>query len=232
MYSNQPLSNIIADAFGVYWNQISSPDWIATDRYDIVAKVPEGTTKQQARQMVGNLLVDRFHLAFHIQTKIVQGYELTVAAGGPKLKVHSDASPAPETNAAEKDPFPTLATGEDRAVRMEQGRTYMRFASTSVPEFMRFLSGRLSPAESMIRVSQGEIRGAPAPILDKTGLTGTYDFTFDYAGSPFFTNDALPRILGSMESSLTKELGLKMVEAKIPVNVLVIDQISRTPTGN
>ena len=48
--SNQPLSDILADAFGVYWNQISGPDWIATDRYDIAAKVPEGTTKEQARR--------------------------------------------------------------------------------------------------------------------------------------------------------------------------------------
>jgi len=231
-YSNRPLSDILADAFDVYWNQITGPDWVAVDRYEIMANVPAGTTKEQAKRMLQNLLVDRFHLVFHMQTKLVEGYELTLAPGGPKLNVHSDASPAPETNVAEKDPFPTLAAGEHIAGRMQSGRTYMRFADTSVPEFIRSLSGRLSPAESFVPVSQGELRGAPAPILDKTGLTGTYDFDFDYAGGPFFTNEALPRILGSMKSSLTKELGLKMVEAKVQVMVLVIDRMERTPTEN
>lgn len=231
-YSNQPLSDILADAFGVYWNQISGPDWIATDRYDIAAKVPEGTTKEQARQMLQNLLVDRFHLAFHMQTKAVEGYALTLAPGGSKMQAHSDAPQATQNSSAEKDPFPALAPGEHMARRMRSGHVYARFADTSVAEFGKFLSGLLSPAESYVQLSAGESRGAPTPILEKTGLTGKYDFTFDYAGGSFFTAEGLPRILSSIQNSLTKELGLKIVEAKVPVNVLVIDHMERTPTEN
>ena len=118
----------------MYWNQISGPDWIATDRYDIAAKVPEGTTKEQARQMLQNLLVDRFHLAFHMQTKAVEGYALTLAPGGSKMQAHSDAPQATQNSSAERDPFPALAPGEHMARRMRSGHVYARFADTTVSE--------------------------------------------------------------------------------------------------
>jgi uncharacterized protein (TIGR03435 family) len=228
-YSNRPLSTILADAFDVYWNYITGPDWIG-DQYDIVAKVPAGTTEQQAKQMLQNLLVDRFHLTFHMQTKIVDGYELTLAPGGPKLPAHSNSATSPEVG-KDSYPVPPLAPGEDVGRRAQQGRVYMRFANTSISEFARRLGGNLSSA-SMVMVAPRMLMGAPPPILDKTGLTGAYDFTFDYAGGTFSAASALPTMVGSIESSLTKQLGLKMAEAKVPVNVLVIDHIDRTPTEN
>ncbi len=198
-YSNQPLNLILAEAFDVYWNRISGPDWIATERYDIVAKVPEGTTtREQARQMLQNLLlVERFHLDFHMQTKVVQGYELTVAPGGSKLRESvddlNDPSPAPQPDASlgqDKDGFPILPPGVRQRRRQAQGHVYARFADTPVSEFATFLSTLLSPA-SMVMLGSGESRGAPTPVLDKTGLTGRYDFTFDYAGSLFFGPNCL-----------------------------------------
>jgi uncharacterized protein (TIGR03435 family) len=233
-YSNEPLSGILADAFDVYWNQISGPDWVATDKYDMVAKVPPGTTKDQLRHMLQNLMVERFHLIFHVQTKTVQGYELRLAAGGSKLETHSSGVAAPNQIISANDPFPTLQPGEDQAVHFKPGHTYARFSDTSIAEFGKFLGGRLSPAESWVRVSVGELRGAPAPVVDRTGLTGTYDFVLDYAGGPFFTerDGGLSRNLASMQATLTKNLGLKIVEAKVAVTVLVIDRIDRTPAEN
>jgi uncharacterized protein (TIGR03435 family) len=229
-YSNQLLSMILADAFDVYWNQITGPDWLPVDHYDIVAKVPAETTKEQAKQMLQNLLVDRLHMTFHMQTKVVDGYEITVAPGGPKLTAHLDSAPAAQTRAPQKDPFPTLEPGERVARRMSSGNVYMRFADTSVQELAKHLGANLSSA-SMVKEGPMLI-SVPPPILDRTGLTGTYDFTFDYAGGVFFAAAALPTMVGSIESSLTKQIGLKMVEAKVPVKVLVIDHIDRTPEEN
>ncbi len=228
-YTNKALSDIIGDAFDVAWNDVSGPDWIAADAYDIVAKVPEGTTKQQAKEMLQNLLADRFRLAFHMQTKVAQGYELTLAPGGSKMKEHSDAQP--QNDPAEKGPFPSLGEGEHMARNMPPEHVYVRFADTSVSEFASFLGSSLSAA-TMVRVSPTMSRGAAPHIRDKTGLTGSYDFTFDYAGSVFVRRDDLPSAESSIENSLTKELGLKMVEAKVTVNVLVIDHIERTPAEN
>jgi uncharacterized protein (TIGR03435 family) len=232
-YARFPLDLILADAFDVYWDQISGPDWIATQRYDIVANVPAGTTKEQARQMLQNLLVERFHLTVHMQSKVVPGYELTVAEGGSRLK---EAVTQPEDASVEpnKDgfPVPPLPRGEHQGRRIQAGHTFLRFADASVSDLASFLSTQLSPGEASVRLSSGQSRGAPTPMLDKTGLKGRYDFTFDYAGQPFFVAEGLPRILSSIKSSLNKQLGLKMVEAKVPVNVLVIDHVDKTPTEN
>lgn len=186
--------------------------------------------------MLQNLLVEWFHLAFHMQSTVAPGYELTVAAGGSKLKETAidDNAPAPASQpdfSFDKDGFPILPPGVHQRRRQAAGHVYARFADTSVPEFAAFLS-TLPSAASLVRVSAGELRGAPTPVLDKTGLEGRYDFTFDYEGSLFFGRNGLPRILSSIESALTRQLGLKMVDAKVPVNVLVIDHVDKTPTEN
>ncbi len=106
----------------------------------------------------------------------------------------------------------------------------MRFSDTSVPELAKYLGGNLSSA-TMVKVGPMLI-SVPPPILDRTGLTGTYDFTFDYAGGTFSRLRPCRTWLTQSESSLTKQLGLKMVEAKVPVNVLVIDHIDKTPEEN
>lgn len=72
-YLRVPLDQILADAFDVSRDQIRGPDFIVTQRYDIVAKVPLGTSQQEAKQMLRSLLADRLHLAAHLETKIVPG---------------------------------------------------------------------------------------------------------------------------------------------------------------
>jgi uncharacterized protein (TIGR03435 family) len=236
-YANIPVDMILADAFDVYWDQITGPDWTTVERFDIEAKIPEGTTKQQAREMLQNLFAERFHLTFHMQTKVVPGYELTLAPGGAKLKEFDPNAPPPAAApgaSADKDEFPILPPGvhylERHVVQQGQGHQYARFAGTSMPEFAAVLATIPSSA-SPVMLSSRESRGAPTPVLDKTGLTGIYDFTFDWAGSRFIATQNLPIVMGRVKSSLEKQLGLKLVEAKVAVTTLVIDHIDRAP-GN
>ena len=67
--------------------QLEGPDWLDDDSvsFDIEAKTAPETTKAQMRVLLQSLLQSRFRLTFHWQTKIVPIYELSVAAGGPKL---------------------------------------------------------------------------------------------------------------------------------------------------
>jgi uncharacterized protein (TIGR03435 family) len=86
--------NLIAEAVGVRAEDISGPGWPSKDRYDIVADIPEGATKEQFNVMLKNLLRDRFHLRFHVESKIVPAYALRGGKNGPKFKVavsHDDA---------------------------------------------------------------------------------------------------------------------------------------------
>jgi uncharacterized protein (TIGR03435 family) len=64
-YTNISLKLILTAAYDVQHFQISGPSWLGTEMYDIAAKVPPGTTKEQAKVMLQNLLAERFHLAHH-----------------------------------------------------------------------------------------------------------------------------------------------------------------------
>jgi uncharacterized protein (TIGR03435 family) len=77
-------------AYCVKHYQLSGPDWIvnygSTDRYDIVAKAAGPVASEQLQRMLGPLLADRFHLAFHRETRELPVFALVVAKDGPKFK--------------------------------------------------------------------------------------------------------------------------------------------------
>jgi uncharacterized protein (TIGR03435 family) len=87
--SNAPLDLIIQIAFGVGSNRLEGgPGWLKVERYDVVAKAEEGVllTPEHLRPRLQALLEQRFKLATHRQTRLVDGYALVPAKGGPKLK--------------------------------------------------------------------------------------------------------------------------------------------------
>jgi uncharacterized protein (TIGR03435 family) len=80
---------LVQMAFGVEADQISGkPSWLDSDFYDVEAKPEEGIklSRDELKPRLQNLLVERFHLAAHFETKMVRGYALVVAKGGPKLQ--------------------------------------------------------------------------------------------------------------------------------------------------
>src|SRR5712671_1048370 len=72
-------------AYGLKLNQISGPDWISTDRFDISATLPEGSLPDQLPSMMQTLLEDRFELKTHREKKDFPVYALQVAPGGLKM---------------------------------------------------------------------------------------------------------------------------------------------------
>jgi uncharacterized protein (TIGR03435 family) len=89
---NQPLRNLITYAYDVRGFQLSgAPGWIETDRFDVLAKTQEGPAS--ARERVRALLAERFGLTVHHETKEQTVYFLTLAKGGPRMKISADAGP-------------------------------------------------------------------------------------------------------------------------------------------
>jgi uncharacterized protein (TIGR03435 family) len=84
-FSNVTLINVMARAYNVKDHQITGPDWLKTQRYDIVATLPSGASKDQVPQMLQTLLADRFKLSLHRETKVLPIYALVVGKNGPKL---------------------------------------------------------------------------------------------------------------------------------------------------
>lgn len=85
-YQGISLLDLIADANHIQHRQISGPDWLSSQRFDILAVIPASQPEDQIPEMIGALLLDRFNLKTHDETKEMQVYGLVVAKGGPKLK--------------------------------------------------------------------------------------------------------------------------------------------------
>jgi bla regulator protein BlaR1 len=218
-YRGAWLPNLITQAFGVRHDQITGPDWLRRERYDIVALIPEGATKEQFNIMLGNLLRDRFHLRFHVDSKTIPVYALRVAKDGPKFK--ETARRASDATA------PTRVTGE----RDAQGFIVLppdRQGMISIP-----LPGEIFTTAQDVPMSDlaGSLESrAGRPVVDETGLAGRYDFKLHHeyirrAG------DALvpaPTVFDAVE----QQLGLKLESATKSFPQLIIDSIDREPTDN
>jgi uncharacterized protein (TIGR03435 family) len=83
---NMTLKRYISKAYAVREDQISGPDWLGTERFDLVAKAPGKVHEDALNQMLRTLLAERFKLTLHRENKEGRVYALTVAKGGFKLK--------------------------------------------------------------------------------------------------------------------------------------------------
>jgi uncharacterized protein (TIGR03435 family) len=216
-YVNVRLAHLISIAYARDFDQISGPAWIESEKYDVTAKVRPGATKQQAQEMWRNLLAERFHLTLHHTTKEFPGYELVVAKNGPKLKE---------------------STGGNEAT----GRHYLEAHPNSHASRLTFRDATMSDLVQRLGWPLGSWAGggiAMGRVEDGTGLTGKYDFTLKFSGlmipggafsGPTVDDqeDDGPALFPALES----QLGLKLENTKLLLDVLVIDQVDKVPTEN
>ena len=85
-YTNVSLRDIIKEAYRVQDDQIIGPEWIGIDRFDIVARIPEGVRLDRVPQMLQQLLAERFGLALHRETKALARYSLSAGKNRAKLQ--------------------------------------------------------------------------------------------------------------------------------------------------
>ena len=233
-YTSATLQSVLLRAYDVQPYQLNGPDWLSSLRYDIVAKIPPGSTKEQLCKMLQNLLAERFHLALHHETKELAGYGLIVGRNGSKLKQTSekdaDAPPADLSSPPKTDPngFPILE---------RPGIVFMEAVRDKA--VVTCLTAKAQPVSALADMLSRAFR---IPILDKTGLTGKFDFTMFYAPQapgalpPPPTLDA-PAVAAdegapNLIDAVQLQLGLKLNAAKMPVDVLVIDRVDPAPMGN
>jgi uncharacterized protein (TIGR03435 family) len=225
------LIDVLTRAYGVSSEQVSGAGWISSATYSIIAKIPPHTSEGNFRLMLQKLLKDRFHLVLHHSSKEFTPYELVVADKGPKIKPYgkedSTASSASATHGPfekGKDGFPVLPPGVPGGAFIGDGmyRGSYRF---SIADLIRELP-------MMVNLSEGALMNAR--ILDKTGLTGRYEFKLEFAVAPPLSSDAKDSASGpSLFAALDNQLGLRLVKGKkISLDLLVIDNVDKIPTEN
>jgi uncharacterized protein (TIGR03435 family) len=209
-YQGASLSDLICEAYGVDHYQIVGPDWLQVERYEIAATVAPGSTKEQLHLMFRNLLADRFKLQLHRDRKEMEGYSLTVAKGGPKLKAHVETPPDDKPRSfgskADRDGYPVVP---QEGAGESYGRARIKDPDAGLDTIANWLSLQLR-----------------SPVNDDTRLTGKYDFDLFWNTSD--ADDSGPDLVTAVQ----QQLGLKLERRKVPVDVVVVDHAEKTPTAN
>ena len=231
---NSPVSYLIRFAYEPSpWNSdldafqmTGGPDWLAAERFDVNAKAAGEVPLAQIRLMAQALLVERFKLRVHHETRELPIYRLVVARSDGRLG--SQLRRTELTCAGAIDPFARFQKGEavpcgyfGMSPALDPGQSNWAFRGMTMEGFARRLQTFLGRT-----------------IVNQTGLSGYYDGDFEFTAEiaippppPGRPNPYADRVFPSIFSVLPQQLGLRLESARGPVEVLVIDSIER-PTEN
>ena len=222
---NNPVSNFITNAYDVpFYTVIGGPEWMRVDRYNLEARADGERSRAEMMLMLRTLLADRFQFRMHRETRELPAYVLTVARGGAKLTRTKDEDCVPRDLDRPTPPPTPLAPGETRRPGCGNNNLSSRGAT---PPNMRWTA---------VGIDMASMAGALAsffrrPVVDRTGLTGTFNIQLELPPVQPATTDAAVDPGVSVFTVLQEQLGLRVEEGRGPVDVLVVDGIQR-PTDN
>lgn len=194
--TNVTVRHVMWNAYGIQDFQIvGGPGWLGTDRFDIVARAEGNPPPDQMRQMLRTMLADRFKLVVHRATQQLPIYALVLARPG--------GSPGPSLRPAGSECADGARGGLACGFTVGNGSIASRNAT-------------------MERIAAELVGFAGRQVIDRTGLTGSYDVELRW--SPELQPDAS---LPSLFTALQEQLGLKLESARGPVVVVVIDSVEK-----
>ncbi len=228
------IKDVLAYAFGLGYEHelVDAPSWVTNDRFDIQGKLDDDQVaglrklsrddrEEQMRLMAQSMLVERFHLAYHFETRELPVYLLEIAKSG--LKCPRDTTSQP----AIADPTRPRFRWSAAPAPPPPPPGWQPPSPSAQKTLMQSLHLRTKGWPFWLIVAtlghQPELEGRS--LIDKTGLEGAYDCEMNWSqaesdgtGQFFFT-------------AVRDQLGLTLQPSKGPVEVLVIDSISR-PSEN
>jgi uncharacterized protein (TIGR03435 family) len=253
------LADLVRIAYDVKPFQVTGPDWLTTERFDITAKLPEGATRKDVNAMLQTLLAERFGLVVHREQKDRPVFALVVGKDGPKMKP-GVSEEAPKADA----PPPLFSSNGSSVSQLTQNRDsvnmtvsggatgQVKISMTPAGEHIEALDITMAAlADTLTPMSE-------RPVIDQTGLSGTYQVTIDIPLQELMAiaqraaasiGMALPQGAtgapggaaaggapvasdpgggSSINDSLQKN-GLQLDRRTAPVEVVVVDHIEKTP---
>lgn len=229
------IKQLILRAYGLSPYQVSGPGWMDSLRFDILAKLPEGATRDQLPEMLQWLLVERFGLVAHGETKDLPAYALVLGKDGPKMKPaapDADAPADPASNPIEK-------VGRTLDSIWGDGKPFGLTAVTYTSAGLHLEFTKIS-MDALVQTLASYLR---QPVIDMTGLVGKYQITLDFsladmsgaseanapgADAPAMASDPS----GTSVFSSVRRLGLRLERRQAPIAVLVVDHLEQVPTAN
>jgi bla regulator protein BlaR1 len=205
---NCTLWKIIGLAYGFGEDKdyaLTGPDWIKSERYDIVAKFPADMPKDRTQMvdrvqlMLRTLLAERFKLVVHHEPKVLSAYALVVGKNGSKMAQAGDGH------------------------RMNIGPASMT-GQTPMAHFADLLSQKLDRPV----VDLTDLKGVFEVKLEWSPDVNPPDVISNKATEPAPDNGTKPSIF----TAIQEQLGLRLEARKLPVDVLVVDRAEKVPTEN
>ena len=255
---NFGLMQLICKAYDVKAYQVKGPAFLKTvglagQRFDIVANLPEGATKEQVPQMLQALLAERFKLVGHQETKEQAVYAMVVGKGG--LKIEESQPPAASPDGAA--PNPAVTGSSSVSVSQTKGGAVVSDGSGKQQKMTPSPDGKSMRFEiwgaTLAELAEGLSPMVDHPIVDMTGLTGKYHVTLDISMQELMNiaraaGAAVPAGEGGGDASKPAELasdpggsslfttiqtlGLKLEPRKVPLTFIVVDSVEKMPTEN
>jgi uncharacterized protein (TIGR03435 family) len=190
---NVSLKFCVQQAYSLKEYQVSGPGWIKSRKYDITTTLAPGTPLEQVWPALQTLLAERFKLAIRRERKELPVYSLTIAQDGPKLHATAGGYGGP----LEFQPGSRRDRIGDRSGQSASGT--LRLRNGSIAKFCAELS-----------------RYTNRPVLDSTGIAGTFDFELRYGKNG---DTSAP-----ISTALQQQLGLKLEPGKAAVDLLIIEK--------
>ena len=227
---NRPFSTLqqlIVEAYDLpAYRIVGGAGWTTTDRFAVLAKADAGVPRARMRAMVRQLLEERFQLRTHHESRELPIYNLVFSRAdhrlGPGLRpAPVDCTPF-RSGQRPMEESPTVSGVDGRVIArcaftmtwdMRTGATKRNLNGMTLPEFVAVLEGETS-----------------RDVHDQTGLTGVFDFDLTFVPANPVAAPGSPRPNGdgpALTTALQEQLGLKLESARGPVEVLVIDAVTR-----
>jgi uncharacterized protein (TIGR03435 family) len=252
------LADLMRIGFRVKQYQIQGPDWMAQQRFEIQAKIPDGVSQDLVPEMLQALLADRFKLTYHRDKKELPVYALIIGKGGLKLTEASSTpdAPLPDTPGAmsigtEKGPMKIVQDGKGGSEM--QGGQFSGTMRTSVSATGIHLEITKARISELVDLLTGLV---DKPVVDMTDLKGAYQVSLDLpmddlvilaqrnAAQLGLQLPTQPQAAGANPADLAstpggaaifqaiEKMGLKLDARKAPVDTIVVDHLEKNPTEN
>jgi uncharacterized protein (TIGR03435 family) len=212
------MVDLIKTAWGIDGEKVlGGPNWIENDTFDVIAKVPAGTTPDTAMLMLQALLADRFKLAIHNDTKPVPAYALKSWKHSQLKQAEGSGEngcqfkpPEPPSPGGGPPPGPPVFSWACRNMTMAAFADAMLKSIFLAPQY---LDGRV--------------------VVDETEIKGSWDFDLKFTPRgmiSFGPNGPMPSAITLFDA--VEKLGLRLDPVEVPLPVVVVDSVNQKPTAN
>ena len=222
-FESAQLSYLIRLAYRVENYQVSGPDFMDRQRFDIVALMPGGAGPEQIPEMLQALLAERFKLVVRKETKEQTVYALVVGKDGPKMKESEPGAESidlPKGRGGRQIMYAVASPDGVRTYSMLNGVMVYEAQKISMPDLARMLEAYFDE-----------------PVIDRTELEGTYQVAMNVPHGPnaprmvAATGEAAEPSGVSIFASVEK-LGLRLEKTKAPIEHIFVEHLEKSPTEN